>query len=402
MKYAKKPRIITLSIDDDHGKRLKDNELRACTWNVRSLNGIGADARLVDVLIKSYDIYLSGHTNKRSFGVGFVARERICLQVLAFTPVDERLAAIQIKAKFINISFTCAQAPTEEKDDELKDTFYEQLERTYERCPRHDTKVVLGDFNVRVCKGVFGPTVGKFSLHNETSPNGLRLIDFAGAPNMVFTSTMFMHKKIHQATWLSPDRNTRNQIDHVVIGGRHVSRVLDVRTIRGPNIDLDHYLVAAKILTRLCAAKTKEQKTQGKLDVERLQSQRSANDFATRLSHLLSESTTQPVGMQEPWEHISKALHIAAEEKIGYQRESNYRSLKMSWWTKIAQGIMIAIAGYEIGKGNSETAENKIVEYEPPDQVDTKTTQNITDIWLGALICTIGLLVIAIAAILKN
>ncbi|XP_067638312.1 craniofacial development protein 2-like [Eurosta solidaginis] len=241
MKYNNKPRINTLSVDDDHGKRLKDNELRACTWNVRSLNGIGADARLCD-------IYWSGHTNKRSFDAGFVVGERLCRQVLPFTPVDERLAAIRIKANFFNISFICAHAPTEEKDDEVKNTFYGQLERAYESCSRHDIKVVLGDFNARVGKeGVFGPTVGKFSLHNETSPNELRLIDFAGAGNMVISSTRFTHKKIHQATWLSPGRNTRNQIDHVVIDGRHASSVLDVRTIRGPNIDPDHYLVAAKI-----------------------------------------------------------------------------------------------------------------------------------------------------------
>ncbi|XP_067625202.1 craniofacial development protein 2-like [Eurosta solidaginis] len=281
MKYNNKPRINTLSIDDDHGKRLKDSELRACTWNVRSLNGIGPDAGW---------LMPSGHTNKRSFGVGLVVGEKLCRQALAFTPVDERLAAIRIKAKFFNISFICAHAPTEEKDDEVKDIFYEQLERTYELCPRYDIKVVLGDFNARVGKeGVFGPTVGKFSLHNETFPNGLRLIDFADVRNMVISSTRFMHKKIHQATWLSPDPNTRNQIDHVVIDGGHVSSVLDVRTIRGPNIDSDHYLVAAKIRTCLNAAKTKEQKTHGKLDIGKLQSQQTANDFATRLSHLLSE-----------------------------------------------------------------------------------------------------------------
>ncbi|XP_067615689.1 craniofacial development protein 2-like, partial [Eurosta solidaginis] len=248
---------------------------------------------------QSCDIYWSGHTNKRSFGVGFVVGERLCRQVLAFTPVDERLAAIRIKAKFFNISFICAQSPTEEKDDEVKDTFYEQLERTYERCPRHDIKLVLGEFNTRVGKdGVFGPTVGKFSLHNETS-NGLRLIDFAGGRNMVISSTRFMHKRIHQATWLSPDRNTCNQIDHVVIDGRHASSVLDVHTIRGPNMDSDHYLVAAKIRTCLNAAKTKEQETQGKLDGEKLQSQQTANDFATRFSHLFSESTTHPEGIQD-------------------------------------------------------------------------------------------------------
>ncbi|XP_054089054.1 craniofacial development protein 2-like [Zeugodacus cucurbitae] len=228
MKRKQQPRMRDPNFDDDHCKGLKDYELRACTWNVRTLNWEGASAQLVDVL---------GNIKERKFGVGFLGRERLRRRVLAFTPVDERLATIRIKARFFNISLICAHAPTEEKDEVIKDTFYERLERTYERCPRHDVKIVLGDFNARVGKeGVFGTTVGKFSLHGETSPNGLRLIDFAGV----------QHKKIHQATWLSPDRIIRIQIDHVVIDG-HVSSVFDVRTLRGPNIDSDHYLVAAKI-----------------------------------------------------------------------------------------------------------------------------------------------------------
>ncbi|XP_050337803.1 craniofacial development protein 2-like [Bactrocera neohumeralis] len=327
VKSHNQPRMRDPPFDDDHGKRNKDYELRACTWNVRSLNWEGAAAQLVDVLVKTKaditavqemrwtgqgqrrvgpcDIYYSGHIKERKFGVGFVVGERLRRRVLSFTAMNERLATIRIKARFFNISLICAHAPTEEKDDVTKDAFYECLERTYEGCPRHDVKIVLGDFNERVGKeGVFGTTVGKFGLHDETSPNGLRLIDFAGARNMVICSTRFQHKKIHQATWLSPDRKNTNQIDHVVIDGRHVSSVLDVRALRGPNIDSDHYLVAAKIRTRLCAAKNARHQTQGRFDVEKLQSQQTAERFSTRLVLLLSESTRQQLGIRELWDGI--------------------------------------------------------------------------------------------------
>ncbi|XP_054082831.1 craniofacial development protein 2 isoform X1 [Zeugodacus cucurbitae] len=350
MKNLRKPRMRHPPFDDDPCTRFKDNALRVCTWNVRTLNWEGASVQLADVLIRlkaditaiqavrwtghgrkkvgPCDIYYSGHIKERKFGVGFVVGERLRRRVLAFTPVDERLATIRIKARFFNITLICAHAPTEEKDDVTKDAFYERLERTYERCPRHDVKVVLGDFNARVGKeGVFGTTAGKFSLHDETSPNGLRLIDFAGARNMVVCSTRFQHKKIHQATWLSPDRNTRNQIDHVVIDGRHVSCVLDVRTLRGPNIDSDHYLVAAKIRTRLCAAKNARQQTQGRFDVEKLQSQQTATKYSTRLALLLSESTHQHLGIRELWNGISNSLRTAAVETIGFRQRQ-----KTSWY----------------------------------------------------------------------
>ena len=44
-------------------------------------------------------------------------------------------------------------------------------------------------------------------------------------------------------------------MDHLVIDGRHSSGVIDIRVIRGANIDSDHYLVAAKVRTRIRRAK---------------------------------------------------------------------------------------------------------------------------------------------------
>ena len=87
---------------------------------------------------------------------------------------------------------------------------------------------------------------------STTSPNGVSLIDFAAAQNMVICSNRFQHLNIHKATWLSPDRSAANQIDHVVIDGRHVSNVLDVRTLRTPTMDSDH--VAAKERMRIRAS----------------------------------------------------------------------------------------------------------------------------------------------------
>ncbi|XP_049315624.1 uncharacterized protein LOC125779109 [Bactrocera dorsalis] len=86
-------------------------------------------------------------------------------------------------------------------------------------------------------------------------------------------------------------------------------------------------VVAAKIRTRLCAAKNARQQTQGRFDVEKLQSQQTAERFSTRLALLLSESTRQQLGIRELWDGISNSLRTAATETIGFRKVQ-----KNSWY----------------------------------------------------------------------
>ena len=40
-------------------------------------------------------------------------------------------------------------APTEEKSDDSKDSFYEELQQIFYRFPKYHMKILLGDFNVK-------------------------------------------------------------------------------------------------------------------------------------------------------------------------------------------------------------------------------------------------------------
>jgi hypothetical protein len=93
-----------------------------------------------------------------------------------------------------------------------------------------------------------------FSVSPISNDNGVRVANFVTCKNLV-KSTMFPHHSIHKYTWTSPDGQTHNQIDHVLIDRRWHSSIPDVQSFRGADYDTDNYLVVAEIRDRLAVSK---------------------------------------------------------------------------------------------------------------------------------------------------
>jgi endonuclease/exonuclease/phosphatase family metal-dependent hydrolase len=108
-------------------------------------------------------------------------------------------------------------APTEDKDDVIKDSFYKEVEQILDQFPRYHMKILQGDFNVKVGReDIFKPIIGNESLHEASNDKGVRVVNFTTLKNIIVKST-FLHRDIHKHTWTSPDSVTCNQIDHVLI-----------------------------------------------------------------------------------------------------------------------------------------------------------------------------------------
>jgi len=120
--------------------------------------------------------------------------------------VSDRLSYILLRGRWRNIIVVNVHAPSEEKSDEAKDSFYEELEQVFDQFPKYHMKILLGDFNAKVGReNIFKPTIGQKSLHQDSYDNGVRLVNFATSQNLVVKSTMFPHRNIHKYTWTSPD-----------------------------------------------------------------------------------------------------------------------------------------------------------------------------------------------------
>lgn len=71
---------------------------------------------------------------------------------IKFYSINERMCYLWIRGKFINISLINIHAPTEDKNDDIKDEFFEKLENVYDSLPRYDMKIILDDCNAKIDK----------------------------------------------------------------------------------------------------------------------------------------------------------------------------------------------------------------------------------------------------------
>jgi hypothetical protein len=151
--------------------------------------------------------------------------------------------------------------------------------------PKYHKKILLGDFSAKVGKeDIFKWTIGNEILHKISNDNGVRLVNFATSKNLTVKSTMFPHRSIHKYTWMSPDGNTRNQIDHILGDRRRHSNVLDVQSFRAADCDSDHYLVVAKVRESLAVNRITQICTES-FNLEKLNEVEGKEQFCVEVSN---------------------------------------------------------------------------------------------------------------------
>jgi len=211
-------------------------------------------------------------------------------------------------------------APSDEKSDESKDSFYEELEQVFDHFPKYHMKMLLGDFNAKVGReNIFKPTIGQESLHQDSNDNGVGLVNFATSKNMV-KSTMFCHRNIHKYTWTSPDGKTHNQIDYVLIDRRWHSSVLDVRSFRGADCDTDHYLVIAKVRERLAVGKQATQRCdRQRFNLRKLNEPEVRQQYQIEITNRFAalENLNNDEDINRTWENIKENIQTSVKESLG-------------------------------------------------------------------------------------
>ncbi|KAK1804513.1 hypothetical protein P4O66_020515, partial [Electrophorus voltai] len=237
------------------------------TWNVRTLCEGGKFAQLLyefdnynlDILGVSEmhwtgsgkivsdgkSVLYSGHEEHHIHGVRLVLSKKASCALLGWKPVNDRIITARFQSRHAKTSIIQVYAPTEDSDDNQKDTFYGLLQDTIDEILTHDVKLLIGDFNAQITDVRRGleNVIGPHSSGRQTNDNGEQLLSFSNMNNFCIGNTYFRHKNIHKKTWRLPDGATYNEIDFICISRRWRSALLDVRAYRGADVGSDHYLL---------------------------------------------------------------------------------------------------------------------------------------------------------------
>jgi hypothetical protein len=249
--------------------------------------------------------------------------KRIISAVKRVQFVKDRMSYIILRGRWCHIIIVLnIHAPTEDNIDDVKDTFYKELECVFNKFCKYHMEIQLGDFSAKVSReDIFKLTIGNDSLHGLIHVNGVRVVNFATSKNLTGKSTVFPHSNIHKYTWTFPDGKTHNHIDHILVDRQRHSSVLDVRSYRAADCDTDHYLVVAKIRQRLAVNKQRSQRFHmERFNLKKINEVEAKEKYHVEVSNRFAalKDLDAEAEINSAWETIRENIKISAEGRLGY------------------------------------------------------------------------------------
>ena len=324
-----------------------DKALRIASWNVRTMYETGK-SRQVAMEMKRYRLHILGvsethwiqsgekrlssgelvlfsgrQDGHHSGGVGIILNRIAQKALRGWEPQGERIimASFTTRNRNINMNILQIYAPTNDASDEDKEEFYSMLQGVTDKLPKKDINIVMGDANAKVGQDNKGYeiTMGRNGL-GQMNDNGERFANFCSFNSLVIGGTVFPNKRIHKATWISPDGLTENQIDHFCISRRFRRSLEDLKVRRGADVGSDHHLLLAKVRLHL-KQYSKRTETNRRYQVSMLEGGRK-EEFQLQLRNRFEvlADLREDQDVEEQWLGLKDAIISTCEEVLGVKQ----------------------------------------------------------------------------------
>ena len=270
-----------------------------------------------------YTFFWSGRSSeeRREAGVGFAIKSHL-LRKLAGLPegLDERLMTLKLPLKGKNTAtLISAYAPTMTNPDDIKDKFYEELDRILTAIPKSEKIILLGDFNARVGADheTWEGIVGKHGI-GRCNSNGILLLRTCAAHGLSITNTMFRLPTRNKTSWMHPRSKHWHLLDYVIVRTRDRQDVCVTKAMCGADCWTDHRLIISKMNLHIKANRRPQgQKCVKRLDISKLRDQVTSANFSTDLDSRVTQTQSGQGSIEERWASFKGIVYQTALEHVG-------------------------------------------------------------------------------------
>ncbi|KAI8427168.1 hypothetical protein MSG28_014781 [Choristoneura fumiferana] len=293
-------------------KELKNgHQLKICTYNVRSLSTrerllelnnaienidwdiIGlAEVRKMGHNIEEHENFILCYIGETAglHGVGFMIKKAFKNNIVNFTGISERVAIL--KLKFGNMPLTIIQtyAPTENSSD-----FNAKIGH-----PKTEENLVMGKYG-----------------YGKRNKRGEKLIDYALEYKLSIMNTFFKKRAERKWTWMSPDKNTRNEIDFIL--SNDPKRITNYEVLNKVMFSSDHRPLRATLNLNQIVKSRKSFNTIPKTPKNNEEVQNYLGHLKTSL-----ETNTLQLSVQDYYNHIEKSIiySLKKSNEVHHKKEN--------------------------------------------------------------------------------